>query len=166
MLHHVSVGTSDFVRAMRFYDEVLTALGYKRVMLVAPRAVAYGREFPEFWVQTPASGEASGGNGSHIAFIARSQQAVNKFHAAAMRMGASDNGPPGPRPHYTPDYYGAFVIDLDGNRIEAVHMPSREGKKSRRKAKPVRKAAPKRPATSRRKPAGRKAAAPRRGRAR
>jgi catechol 2,3-dioxygenase-like lactoylglutathione lyase family enzyme len=165
MLHHISVGTSDFVRAMRFYDETLSVLGYKRVMLFAPRAVAYGEDFPVFWVQTPADGEASGGNGSHVAFTARSQEAVKKFYAAALRMGATDNGPPGPRP-YTPDYYGAFVIDPDGNRIEAVHMPSRltADAKRKTKAKPARKAAPKRPPTAKRKPAGRKAGAPRRGR--
>jgi catechol 2,3-dioxygenase-like lactoylglutathione lyase family enzyme len=168
MLHHISVGTSDFVRAMRFYDEILGALGYKRVMMFAPKAVAYGVDRPVFWVQTPASGEASNGNGAHVAFAARSQEAVNKFHATAMRMGATDNGAPGPRADYSPDYYGAFVIDLDGNRIEAVYTPERSAAKPKRKgkAKPVRKVAAKRAPPSKRKPAGRKVPAPRRGRTR
>jgi catechol 2,3-dioxygenase-like lactoylglutathione lyase family enzyme len=168
MLHHVSVGTSDFVRATRFYDETLATLGYKRVMMFAPKAVAYGETHPVFWVQTPASGEASSGNGSHIAFAAGSQQAVNRFHEVALRMGAKDNGPPGPRPNYTPDYYGAFVIDPDGNKIEAVFMANRaaSGGKRKSKAKAARKPTPKRPAVPKRRPAGRKAGAPRRGRTR
>jgi catechol 2,3-dioxygenase-like lactoylglutathione lyase family enzyme len=166
MLHHISVGTNDFVRAMRFYDETLTVLGYKRVMLFAPKAVAYGQDRPEFWVQTASSGEASAGIGAHVAFAAKSRAAVDKFHETALRMGGTDNGAPGLRPNYGPDYYGAFVIDLDGNRIEAVFLPgaAKTKRKAKAKAKPARKAAPKRATIVKRRPAGRKAGAPRRRR--
>lgn len=70
-------------------------------------------------MQTAAS--AAAGPGFHIALAAPSREAVHAFHEAALQHGASDNGPPGPRPHYGPNYYAAFSIDLDGHRIEAVH---------------------------------------------
>ena len=84
-------------------------------------AVAYGGEFPEFWVQKPVDGSrpASGGNGTHIAFGAKSRAGVQAFHAAALAAGGEDAGAPGPRPQYGDKYYGAFVIDPDGHKIEA-----------------------------------------------
>jgi catechol 2,3-dioxygenase-like lactoylglutathione lyase family enzyme len=121
MLHHVSVGVRDVERAVRFYDSTLAALGYKRVMEFLPYAVAYGELAPEFWVQLPADhNPASVGNGVHIGFVARSKDAVAAFHSAALAAGGADEGGPGPRPDYGPDYYGAFVRDPDGNKLEAV----------------------------------------------
>jgi catechol 2,3-dioxygenase-like lactoylglutathione lyase family enzyme len=121
MLHHVSVGSRDVPRAVAFYDQVLKPLGFKRVMEFLPHAVGYGAGHPEFWVQVPADGNtASVGNGVHISFVAPSKNAVNAFHAAAMKAGGKDEGGPGPRPDYGPEYYGAFCRDLDGNKIEAV----------------------------------------------
>lgn len=129
MFHHISIGVTDVVRAARFYDEVFEALGYKRVMNFLPQAVAYGEVLPHFWVQLPRDGAASWGNGAHVAFGAKDKAAVNAFHARALQMGGKDNGAPGPRPNYGPDYYGAFIIDPDGNHIEAVVMPKAASKK-------------------------------------
>ena len=124
MLHHVSVGVSDVARAAGFYDSVLAALGYKRVMEIPPYAVAYGADAPEFWVGLPANqSPATVGNGVHIGFKARSKGAVQAFHRAALAAGGTDDGAAGPRPDYGPDYYGAFVRDLDGNKLEACLAP-------------------------------------------
>jgi catechol 2,3-dioxygenase-like lactoylglutathione lyase family enzyme len=123
MLHHVSVGVRDVARAATFYDPVLAALGYKRVADYSPGAIGYGEREgqPQFWIGLPHDkGAASVGNGTHVGFIARSKEAVNAFHEAALKAGGSNNGEPGPRPDYGPDYYGAFIYDLDGNKIEAT----------------------------------------------
>ncbi|MEX2628730.1 MAG: VOC family protein [Tistlia sp.] len=120
ILSHVSVGTDDFERATAFYDRLLTALGIGRV-LEHPGAVAYGRAYPEFWVQTPVDGRpASVGNGTHVGFGATSQAQVEAFHREGLAAGASDAGAPGPREAYGAPYYGAFLRDPDGHKIEAV----------------------------------------------
>jgi len=145
MLHHVSVGVADVTRAAKFYDPVMAALGYKRVMEFMPYAVAYGEGAPSFWVQLPHNQQAPHpGNGNHIGFAARTKNAVHKFHTAALSNGGLDNGAPGPRPDYGPDYYGAFVIDLDGNKIEATFVsPAKVAAKPKAKAKPAKKVAKK-----------------------
>jgi len=121
IISHISIGTNNFERAVKFYDKVLSTLGCKQIMK-HPGAVAYGREYPEFWVQIPFNGEAATiGNGSHIGFIASNKEAVNAFHEAALREGGVDDGAPGPRPDYGDAYYGCFVRDLDGNKIEAIY---------------------------------------------
>ncbi|MDE2493122.1 MAG: VOC family protein [Alphaproteobacteria bacterium] len=165
MLHHVSVGVREVERAAAFYDAVLGALGYKRIMEFLPYAVAYGDENPSFWVQLPHNQQmASVGNGVHIGFIARSKDAVRRFHSAAIANGGTNDGEPGPRPDYGPDYYGAFVLDLDGNKLEAtltavpkakkakVKTKAKAGRKIAQKAK---KAAPKRKKTSKKRKAKR-----------
>lgn len=121
ILSHVSLGTNDFVRSIAFYDAVLPALGCQRVM-EHPGAVAYGKAFPEFWVQTPVDGaKATVGNGTHFGFIAPDKEAVDAFHAAALDAGAKDDGAPGPREEYGAPYYGCFVRDPDGHKIEAAY---------------------------------------------
>jgi len=136
MLHHVSVGVSDVERAAKFYDPVMAALGYKRVMEFLPYAIGYGDTHPAFWVQVPHDrNAASVGNGVHVGFSARSKEAVLKFHEEALKAGGSNNGEPGPRPDYGPDYYGAFVYDLDGNKIEATLHPQEDGKAARKAAR-------------------------------
>jgi catechol 2,3-dioxygenase-like lactoylglutathione lyase family enzyme len=164
MLHHVSVGVADVERAAKFYDAVLGALGYKRIMEFMPYALAYGETAPNFWIGLPHDQKsAHPGNGAHVGFSARSKDAVHKFHAAALAHGGSDNGSPGPRPDYGPEYYGAFVIDIDGNKIEAtVHNPPKVAKaKPAAKAKKKVKAAARKPAKKKAKraakPAKRKA---------
>ncbi|MDH1262446.1 MULTISPECIES: VOC family protein [unclassified Pseudomonas] len=120
ILSHISIGTNRFDEAVAFYDQVLQCLGCKRI-LAHPGAVAFGREYPEFWVQTPINGQpANVGNGTHFGFVAPDKAAVHAFHAAALAAGATDEGAPGPRPEYGEPYYGCFVRDLDGHKIEAA----------------------------------------------
>lgn len=121
IISHLSVGTNDFAKAVEFYDQVMSALGYAQIMKVA-NAVAYGKAFPEFWVQTPYDGKpATVGNGFHVGFIAHSKAAVHAFYEAALRAGGTAEGEPGPRPDYGDAYYGCYVRDLDGNKIEATY---------------------------------------------
>ena len=133
MLHHVSVGVRDVERAAKFYDPVLKALGYRRVMEFLPFALAYGesRDRPEFWVGRPHNQQPPGaGNGVHVAFLAKNRQAVGRFHEEALKQGGSNGGEPGPRPDYGPSYYGSFIYDLDGNKIEAVlNIPAKAAAK-------------------------------------
>jgi catechol 2,3-dioxygenase-like lactoylglutathione lyase family enzyme len=87
-----------------------------------PGAVAYGRQYPEFWLGVPHDGKPAGiGNGFHMGFIAANKQQVHAFYDAALAAGASCDGPPGPRPLYDEPYYGCFVRDLDGHKIEAAY---------------------------------------------
>lgn len=142
MLHHVSVGVRDVERAAKFYDPVLKALGYKRVMDFSPGAIAYGesKDRPEFWIGKPHDqGMASTGNGVHVGFIAKSKGAVNKFHDEALKAGGSNGGEPGPRPDYGFAYYGAFIYDLDGNKIEATLMAPAPSTKAKTVPKPAKK---------------------------
>mgnify|MGYP000894557754 FL=1 len=121
-LSHVSLGTNRFAQAVAFYDRALATLGIGRVLdLSEHRAVAYGRAWPEFWIQAPCDGQpAQAANGVHLAFLALTREQVQAFHAAALAAGGTDDGPPGPRPHYGEQYYGCFVRDLDGHKIEAM----------------------------------------------
>ena len=122
IMSHVSLGTNQFEKAIDFYDAVLGTIGAKRVMdLTEHGAIAYGKQFPEFWVGgTFDEKPAETANGVHFAFLAPSQEAVDKFYAMAIEKGASGDGEPGPRPHYGEQYYGCFVRDLDGHKIEAM----------------------------------------------
>lgn len=126
MLDHIGFPVSDFARSVAFYDAVLAPLGARRIMEVTAEMTGgaahagYGVQKPDFWIGT---GDALKGR-LHVAFSAESRAAVDAFYAAAMAAGATDNGPPGLRPHYHPNYYGAFVLDPDGHNIEAVcHRP-------------------------------------------
>jgi catechol 2,3-dioxygenase-like lactoylglutathione lyase family enzyme len=119
ILSHISIGTNHFDQAVAFYDQVLPTLGCKRLMEY-PGAVAYGKQYPEFWVGTPIDGRpASVGNGTHVAFIAPTKAAVHAFYEAALATGGVDEGKPVARPDYGNPYYGCFVRDLDGHKIEA-----------------------------------------------
>ena len=121
IMNHVSVGTNDFDRAVTFYETVLATLGARRIM-GHPGAVAFGKQFPEFWVQTPIDGKAATvGNGTHFAFAAASPAEVRAFWDAALEAGATPDGEPGGRPSYGEGYYGCFVRDPDGNKIEATY---------------------------------------------
>ena len=121
IISHISIGTNNFDVAVKFYDQVLATLGYKQLESF-PGAVVYGKVFPEFWVQVPIDGNpATVGNGSHIGFIANTKEQVQAFHEVAVSNGATDDGAPGERPDYGPAYYGCFIRDLDGNKIEATY---------------------------------------------
>ena len=118
-LSHISVGTNQFEKAVEFYDAVLATIGCKRIF-AHPFAQAYGKMYPEFWVQAPYDEQpATVGNGSHFAFFANSKAEVHSFYDVGLKYGARDDGPPGPRPMYGAPYYGCFLRDLDGNKIEA-----------------------------------------------
>ena len=100
IVSHVSIGTDDLDRAVAFHEAVLATLGIGIVERIGDVAVAFGRAFPEFWVQVPANeAPASVGNGTHVAFVAASRAEVDAFHEAALAAGATDEGAPGPRPH-------------------------------------------------------------------
>jgi catechol 2,3-dioxygenase-like lactoylglutathione lyase family enzyme len=120
VLSHVSIGTNDFERAIAFYDQVLSTLGCKRLS-EHPYGIAYGKQYPEFWVGTPFDGQpATVGNGSHIGFIAPTKEAVHAFYEAALAAGGKDEGAPGSRSDYSEPYYGCFVRDPDGHKVEAT----------------------------------------------
>jgi len=129
ILSHVSIGTNDFDKSKKFYETVLAALGC-RVIMEHPGAVAFGREFPEFWVGTTFDGKkATVGNGSHFGFNAASKAEVDRFYAAAIANGAKPDGEPGARADYGEPYYGCFVRDPDGHKIEATFWDEALAKK-------------------------------------
>jgi catechol 2,3-dioxygenase-like lactoylglutathione lyase family enzyme len=125
MIAHISIGVRDIDRSKRFYDAALEPLGYK--YLRAARSMmgyGYGRDSVALWVfQTERPVPADEKSGLHICFTAPGSAAVDAFHAAALASGGHDNGAPGLRPIYAPDYYAAFIIDPDGYRIEAYFGP-------------------------------------------
>lgn len=126
MIDHAGISVSDWAKAKAFYDAALGALGATMLMTVPEARTGgvkiggYGRDKPDFWLH----GAGEPGPGRHYAFTARSRAEVDTFYAGAMANGGRDNGKPGIRAHYHPNYYGAFVLDPDGNNVEAVcHGP-------------------------------------------
>ena len=119
MLDHVSLTVSDIARARAFYDAALAPLGIAAIVS-APNFAGYGSHGRAyFWI-----GAGAAGGPVHVAFTAEDRASVETFYAAALAAGGRDNGAPGVRAHYHPDYYGAFVLDPDGANIEAVcHAP-------------------------------------------
>jgi catechol 2,3-dioxygenase-like lactoylglutathione lyase family enzyme len=122
MLDHVGFGVSDYDRSKAFYTQALEPLGITLLMEPVAQAAGFGRDGkPFFWIE--ARGPAVTG-GLHVAFAAEDRATVDAFHAAALAAGGTDNGAPGVRAIYHPSYYGGYVLDLDGNNIEAVcHTP-------------------------------------------
>jgi catechol 2,3-dioxygenase-like lactoylglutathione lyase family enzyme len=124
-IDHVSVGVSNMKRSKAFYDAALAPLGMKPIYPVEINGqlvgVGYGEaQQPTFWIQLPINGQrASMGNGVHIAFRSATRAQVDAFFLAALEQGGVEDGRPGLRTEYHPDYYGAFVRDPDGNKIEA-----------------------------------------------
>ena len=124
MIDHISVGVADLDRAARFYEPVLAALGLTR-LVSRPATIGFGKTYPEFWLNLRAGmATVSLESGTHICLRARTIGEVDAFHAAALAAGGLSDGAPGLRPHDRVKYYAAFVIDPDGNRIEAVTFPS------------------------------------------
>ncbi len=128
-INHVGIPVTDIARAKAFYDRALAPLGMKVTMQVGPdqtesggTAIGYGGEGDSglFWI---GDNEAVG-EGIHVAFTAQTREQVDGFHPEALAGGGKDNGAPGLRPHYAPNYYAAFVLDPDGANIEAVCMLS------------------------------------------
>jgi catechol 2,3-dioxygenase-like lactoylglutathione lyase family enzyme len=130
MIDHLGFSVSDLGRAKQFYLKALKPLGISVIMEVTREqtgsgaAIGFGADGrPFFWI-----GEGfhpTGDTHVHVAFAAQNRDEVDDFYRAALAAGGKDNGPPGLRPHYHANYYGAFVIDPDGNNIEAVcHAPA------------------------------------------
>lgn len=129
ILDHIGINVSDYPRSKAFYQKALAPLGAELVMEFGPGG-GFGRGGnPEFWItgapmafQSPEQVRVI--TPSHVSFAARSRAEVDAFYRAALDAGARDNGPPGIRAHYHPNYYGAFVLDPDGHNVEAVfHGP-------------------------------------------
>ena len=118
MLDHVGFNVSDYERSKAFYGKALAPLGLALLMEPGPGVGGFGEGGkPFFWI---VSRGAAPQTDIHIAFAADSRETVDAFHAAALDAGATDNGEPGVREIYHPDYYGAYVLDPDGNNLEAV----------------------------------------------
>ena len=123
MIDHVSVGVADLERSARFYEPVLAQLGLSR-LVTRPATIGFGKTYPEFWINLRADMAPVGpDSGVHICLRAKSAEDVEAFHTAALTAGGRSDGAPGLRPHERVRYYAAFVVDPDGNRIEAVTFP-------------------------------------------
>jgi catechol 2,3-dioxygenase-like lactoylglutathione lyase family enzyme len=126
MIDHTGIGVENVARSAAFYDAALGALGLRRAMQLPPGrgtdGIGYGVEYPVFWIDRYHPHSVR----QHTAFVARSRAEVEAFHAAALAAGGTDNGPPGDRVEEWAlessvfEYYAAFVLDPDGNNIEAV----------------------------------------------
>ena len=117
MIDHVTLGVSDLERSRAFYDRALAPLGIVRLYAFGENDFGYGKGRKAFfWIGRRLQALT----GTHVAFEAADRAAVDRFHEAALAAGGRDNGKPGLRPQYRPDYYGAFVLDPDGHNIEAV----------------------------------------------
>lgn len=119
MLDHISLGVRDIARARRFYDAALRPLGYC-CLSESAEALGYGKGSAALWIvaaERPVPPDET--SGLHVCFVAPTRASVDAFHAAALMSGGGDNGKPGLRKDYGPDYYAAFAVDPDGYRIEA-----------------------------------------------
>jgi len=125
MIDHVSVAVRDLAKAEPFYAALLAPLGMRKLREWPNAAVGFGKKYPEFWINLCAGmAPVMPDSGVHICLRAKSTGDVDAFHAAALDAGGRSDGAPGLRPHDRVRYYAAFVIDPDGNRIEAVTFPA------------------------------------------
>ena len=123
MFNHISIGVRDLARTRKFYDAALKPLGFKCLSEGAD-SLGYGDGAVALWIAPVAKPVAVDDKANlHFCFDAATRKAVDAFHEGAMKTGGKDNGKPGLRKDYGDDYYAAFVIDPDGNRIEAVTFP-------------------------------------------
>jgi len=129
MIDHTGIPVSDYARSKAFYEQLFATIGATLLMEVTPEqtgdgtwAAGFGRDGkPSFWIGSDARDVAAH---THIAFVTDSRGKVDAFHAAGLAAGGRDNGAPGLRAHYHPNYYGAFITDPDGHNVEAVcHLP-------------------------------------------
>ena len=134
MIDHVSIGVNSLERSSRFYEAVLGAIGFSK-LVVRPGTVGFGIRYAVFWLNTrPGMAPVEPGTGSHIALRAKSVAEVDAFHRAALAEGGSSDGEPGLRRYSKADVYAAFVRDLDGHRVEVLALvergPSSNGDRS------------------------------------
>ena len=128
MIDHVSIAVRDLAKSAAFYEAVLGVLGLAKLVDRSPATVGFGRKYPEFWLnareQLSPQPETTG---THICLRAPSEDAVREFHVAALARGGKTAGDPGPRQAAFTSYFGAFIFDPDGNKIEAVFFPKALG---------------------------------------
>jgi catechol 2,3-dioxygenase-like lactoylglutathione lyase family enzyme len=126
MIDHISVAVSDLGKSAAFYDRLLAPLGMTRVA-DRENSVGYGKRYPEFWINArPGMSSVETNTGVHICLRARTTDIVDAFHAAALAHGGADDGAPGPRQGEMTEYYGAFVRDPDGNKVEVATFPPKD----------------------------------------
>ena len=128
MIDHISFSVNDFAQSATFYDATLATLGYERIVTLddeSHQLVGYGKEGkPSFWIgnslkEARLDEEVGKARGFHVGFVAPDINAIHTWYEKCLELGGKDNGKPGPRPEYHPGYYGAFIIDPNGWRIEA-----------------------------------------------
>lgn len=128
MFAHISLGVSNMERSLEFYDAIMKTLGHGRLFGDEHEGfMAYGPQEGFFIINTPLEperGKVQASNGTHLCFRAATPEAVDAFYKAAMEHGAKDGGAPGLRPHYSANYYAAFVFDPDGHKLEAMARKS------------------------------------------
>jgi len=123
MIDHVSLAVSDLVRAVAFYERAFAPLGLSK-LVTRPAMVGFGKSYPEVWINLRSDMQRlSADSGAHICLRAKTTAEVDAFHVAAMAAGATSESAPSLRRHDRVRYYAAFIIDADGNRIEAVTFP-------------------------------------------
>lgn len=124
MIDHISVAVRDLAASAAFYQHVLEPLGYSR-LVERPTTVGFGQKYPEVWLNArPAMRPLDDDTGAHVCLRARTIEAVQDFHARALASGGRDDGAPGLRQATMVMYYAAFIRDPDGNKIEAMTVPS------------------------------------------
>ncbi len=123
MIDHVSIAVSNLEQAEVFYDHLLAPLGYKK-LVVRANTIGYGKKYPEFWLNhRPEMSPVAEDTGTHICLRCQHSREVEAFHQSAIANGGLDEGEPGPRQATMTSYFGAFIKDPDGNKIEAVCFP-------------------------------------------
>ena len=123
MIDHVSIGVSDLARGAAFYSAVLEPLGLMQIVATDTR-VGFGKRYPELWLNLRSGmPRVADDTGAHVCLRARTKDAVNRFHTAALANGGTDDGAPRDRQATMTAYYAGFVRDPDGNRLEAAAFP-------------------------------------------
>ena len=126
MIDHVSVPVRDLAAAGAFYERLLAPLGYAR-LVTRTGSIGFGKKYPELWLNARSDMAMAAPNpGGHIALRAASEAAVRAFHAAALAEGGTCAGAPGPRQAAMTTYFGAFILDPDGNKLEALSFPKQD----------------------------------------
>lgn len=127
MIDHVSIAVSDLAAMTRFYEALLATLGYAK-LVTRPATIGFGKKYPELWLnERRGMTRADPDSGNHICLRASSVDAVQAFHAAALQGGGTSDGAPGPRWGHVAGYYAAFILDPEGNKIEAATFAGGQG---------------------------------------